>query len=244
MFKTWCSKLLEFHLPLHRPGVRSSRVADIVLRGYGGWNSRRALQVLDKVLPKTTDVQPDLVIVYFGGNDSTKPHPSGLGPHVPVAEYMENMKKIARHVMSLSEKTRLIFLSSPPVNDVQFCQIYGVKLEELQRTNELSRIYAEACVEICKELNIKVIDLWSVLQKQDDWSTVCFTDGLHLSPEGSKMVANEILETLEEADWEPNLHWKSLPTEFSEDSPYDLLASDDFIVHFKSFGILLDSSLS
>lgn len=40
------------------------------------------------------------------------------------------------------------------------------------------------------------------------------------------MVANEILAILEETDWEPNLHRKSLPTEFSEDSPYDLLAYD------------------
>lgn len=72
-----------------------SRKADIVLRGNAGWNSRRALQVLDIVSPKTADVQPDLVIVYFGGNDSVKPHPSGLGPHVPIPEYIENMKKIA-----------------------------------------------------------------------------------------------------------------------------------------------------
>ena len=51
-------------------------------------------------------------------------------------------------------------------------------------------------------------------------------DGIHLSPEGSKIVANEILAVLEETDWEPNLHWKSLPTEFSEDSPYDILSLD------------------
>ncbi|KAK1377429.1 GDSL esterase/lipase CPRD49 [Heracleum sosnowskyi] len=203
-----------------------SRKADIVLRGYAGWNSRRALQVLDKVFPKTADVHPDLVIVYFGGNDSMKPHPSGLGPHVPIAEYVENMKEIAHHVTSLSEKTRVIFLSSPPVNEAQICKYLCVKLDELQRTNELSRVYAKACVEICKELNIKVIDLWSVLQKQDDWSTVCFTDGIHLSPEGSRIVANEILAILQETDWEPNLHWKSLSSEFSEDSPYDLLAFD------------------
>lgn len=203
-----------------------SRKADIVLRGYAGWNSRRALQVLDRVFPKTADVQPDLVIVYFGGNDSMKPHPSGLGPHVPIPEYIENMKKIARHVKSLSEKTRVVFLSSPPVNEAQICKFYCVGLDKLIRTNELCRVYAEACVEICKELNIKVIDLWSVLQKQNDWSTACFTDGIHLSPEGSKMVAKEILAILEETDWEPNLHWKSLPSQFSEDSPYDLVADD------------------
>jgi isoamyl acetate esterase len=43
-------------------------------------------------------VQPSLVIVYFGGNDSMGAHPSGLGPHVPLTEYIENMKKIALHL--------------------------------------------------------------------------------------------------------------------------------------------------
>lgn len=39
-------------------------------------------------------------------------------------------------------------------------------------------------------------------------------------------MAQEILTVLEETDWEPNLHWNSLPSEFDEDSPYDHLASD------------------
>jgi isoamyl acetate esterase len=43
-------------------------------------------------------VQPSLVIVYFGGNDSITAHPSGLGPHVPIDEYIINMRKIAEHL--------------------------------------------------------------------------------------------------------------------------------------------------
>ena len=31
---------------------------------------------------------------------------------------------------------------------------------------------------------------------------------------------------IKEANWEPGLHWKSMPTEFVEDSPYDLVAAD------------------
>ena len=51
-------------------------------------------------------------------------------------------------------------------------------------------------------------------------------DGIHLSAEGSKIVVEEILKVLKEAEWVPSLHWKSMPTEFSEDSPYDLVAAD------------------
>ncbi|KAL0003388.1 hypothetical protein SO802_017169 [Lithocarpus litseifolius] len=55
----------------------------------------------------------------------------------------------------------------------------------------------------------------------------CFTDGIHLSAEGSEIVVEEILKVIKEADWEPCLHWKSMPTEFAEDSTYDLVAADD-----------------
>lgn len=47
------------------------------------------------------------------------------------------------------------------------------------------------------------------------------------------------MKILKEAEWKPSLFWKSLPTEFAEDSPYDLVAADgtktlngsDWIIH-------------
>ncbi|KAI4353349.1 hypothetical protein L6164_002307 [Bauhinia variegata] len=203
-----------------------ARKADIILRGYSGWNSRRALQVLDKVFPKDSLVQPSLVIVYFGGNDSVLPHPSGLGQHVPLPEYVENMRKIATHIKSLSEKTRVIFLSAPPINEARICETLSKHFGQLGRKNELCRIYSEACLELCREMNIKGIDLWTALQNREDWKDACFTDGIHLSSEGSKIVVREILKVLKEAEWEPSLHWKSMPTEFAEDSPYDIVGPD------------------
>lgn len=53
-------------------------------------------------------VQPSLVIVYFGGNDSMGPHSSGLGPHVPLPEYIDNMRKIASHVKVLFLTIKII----------------------------------------------------------------------------------------------------------------------------------------
>ncbi|XP_071907968.1 GDSL esterase/lipase WDL1 isoform X2 [Coffea arabica] len=153
-----------------------ARKADILLRGYAGWNSRGALQVLEQVFPK-----------------------------------------------SLSDKTRVLFLSTPPVNEAQICEFFGRTCDQLCRTNESCRIYSEACIKLCRELDIKVVDLWTALQQRDNWLDVCFVDGIHLSCEASKIVVKEILKVLKEAQWEPGLHWKSLPTEFSEDSPYDVI---------------------
>ncbi|XP_012087523.1 GDSL esterase/lipase CPRD49 isoform X2 [Jatropha curcas] len=207
-------------------GWVEERKADILLRGYYGWNSRRAVEVIDQIFPKDASVQPDLVIVYFGGNDSMGPHSSGLGPHVPLPEYVENMRKIAFHLKSLSKTTRIIFLTCPPVDEEMIHKNTSGIFSELVRTNELCQKYAEACVKLCQEIDVKVVDLFTALQRRSDWKTSCFTDGVHISAEGSKIVVEEILKLLKEADWTPSLHWKSMPSEFPEDSPYYLVAAD------------------
>ncbi|CAI9298679.1 unnamed protein product [Lactuca saligna] len=188
-----------------------ARKADIFLRGYAGWNSRKALEVLDQIFPKDEAIQPSLVIVYFGGNDSVLPHPNGLSSHIPLHEYVENMRNIGIHLKSLSEKTRIIFLTAPPVNEAQILQVLGVE----DRKNEQCKKYADACVKLSQEMKIKAIDLCTAFKQQDDWLTTCFTDGIHLSPDGSKIVAKEILKVIMEADWKPSLDWESLPVEFA-----------------------------
>ncbi|MFS7895176.1 putative SGNH hydrolase-type esterase domain, SGNH hydrolase superfamily [Helianthus anomalus] len=146
-----------------------SRKADIFVRGYGGWNSRKAVQVLDEVFRKDDAVQPSLVIVYFGGNDSERPCPDG--PHVPLPEYVENMRKISIHLKSLSKKTRIIFLTAPPVNEAQILQLSGMD----GRKNELCQKYADACEGLCHEMGIKAINLCNAFKQHDNWMTTCFT---------------------------------------------------------------------
>lgn len=42
-----------------------------------------------------------------------------------------------------------------------------------------------------------------------------YRDGIHLSPDESKIVAKEILKVIMEVDWKPSLDWESLPMEFA-----------------------------
>ncbi|CAL1378771.1 unnamed protein product [Linum trigynum] len=201
-----------------------SRKADILIRGYGGWNSRDALKVLEQVFPKDAATHPALVIVYFGGNDSCSQDRSIA--HVPLSEYYENMKKIAAHLKGLSETIRLIFLTPPPVNEKMVTKYFG----DCGRTNESCRMYAEACMKMCSEMGVTGIDLWTVFQQQrEDWQTAYFIDGIHLTSEGSKVVGNEILKVIEESEWEPSLHWESMPCEFSGVTLFDTLGYNHFL---------------
>ena len=52
------------------------------------------------------------------------------------------------------------------------------------------------------------------------------TSPIKCDVEGSKIVVEEILKVIKEADWESCLHKKSMPTKFVEDSPYDLVVAD------------------
>ncbi|KAK0578419.1 hypothetical protein LWI29_010041 [Acer saccharum] len=107
-----CSTMLQqWRMGFH--SLQRLRSQNILLRGYYGWNSCRAIQVLDRGFRKDAATQPSLVIVYFGGNDSMGAHSSGLGPHVPLPEYVENMRKIALHLKAkghYSEGVELIDL--------------------------------------------------------------------------------------------------------------------------------------
>lgn len=216
LFVLFGSSIVQFSYDLRGWGATLTglyaRKADISLRGYSGWNSRMALQVLDKVFPKDVEIKPSLVILYFGGNDSADPDFPG-SPHVPLDEYVENMRKIVLHIKSLSEKTRLIMLSAPAVNEEQIVQYRGTNLG---RTNERGRIYSEAGIKLGQELGVKVIDFWSALQERPDWKETVFWDGMHLTKEGSDIVVKKISKILREAEWEPSLHWTKMADEFSD----------------------------
>ncbi|XP_035548649.1 GDSL esterase/lipase CPRD49-like [Juglans regia] len=70
--------------------------------GHGGWGTAILAEIYAR---KDAALQPSLVIVYFGGNDLMGPHSSGLGPHVPLPEYIENMRKIVTHLQVLASHT-------------------------------------------------------------------------------------------------------------------------------------------
>ena len=69
--------------------------------------------------------------------------------------------------------SRRIFTLMPCASSFPF--ICSSFLYPIVRTNELCRRYSEACIELCKEMDLKVVDLWNALQRVHDWENVCFT---------------------------------------------------------------------
>ncbi|KAM3327515.1 hypothetical protein P3S68_033951 [Capsicum galapagoense] len=114
------------------------------------------------------------------------------------------MRKLAHHIQGLLEKTRLIMLSAPAVNEEQILKTYG--------SNEVGQKYAEEGVKLGQELGVPVINFFEALYGKPG----VFLDGMHLTAEGSKILFDKIKDVIKKADWEPTLDWDKMPTEYAD----------------------------
>jgi lysophospholipase L1-like esterase len=144
-----------------------SRKADVFLRGYSGYNTRWALLLLDKVFPKSSSA-PEVVTVFFGANDAALPDRGSQQQHVPISEYKENLHQIVSHIKGNSETTVVVLITPPPVDEVGR-RVYARSGELPERTNEVTKLYAQACKDVAKEAGVPVIDLWSLFQQTQNW---------------------------------------------------------------------------
>jgi len=86
------------------------RRADVLARGYSGYNTRMALDLLPSIAPQpavvpgqsrqqqqgtAAEAEVLFVAVFFGANDAALP---GERQHVPLEEYGDNLVKIVRHL--------------------------------------------------------------------------------------------------------------------------------------------------
>jgi lysophospholipase L1-like esterase len=158
---------------------RYVRRADVLARGFSGYNTREALRLLK---PAVLDEHPDVVIVMFGANDSVL---CDQIQHVPLQEYCENLQKIASDIACVG--AWLILVTPPPVSEVK------TRSRTLDHTGQ----YARACYELGLEMNLPVIDMFHRIQEEADWEKKCMIDGIHLSAQGMEMLYEEICRHLD-----------------------------------------------
>lgn len=97
--------------------------------------------------------------------------------------------------------------------------LYGDKARVLpERTNEMTGVYANKCVELAQELNLPYVDLWSRMQETVSWQKKFLSDGLHLTPEGNAVVYKEVMGVLYNAGLGP----EDLPYDFPHHSEIDV----------------------
>lgn len=203
-----------------------SRTADIVLRGYSGYNTRWAVKVLEKVFSAADETAPVAVTVFFGANDASLPDRYAAFQHVPLDEYKDNLRTIFSFLKKRWETAVILFITPPPIDEAgrllhPFIENPGGLPE---RSNEVAGAYAKACVDVARECAAPVVDIWTKMQELSDWKKSCLSDGLHLAQGGNRIVFEEVVEKLKEV----GVSLEKLPIDlplFSDINPKDPLKS-------------------
>ncbi|GAB2298611.1 hypothetical protein Dimus_032681 [Dionaea muscipula] len=157
-----------------------SRWADVVLRGYSGYNTRWALKVLDRVFPEAAaeeEQEPLAVVVFFGANDSCLLDRYAAFQHVPLDEYKHNLTCICSLLKNRWPTALILLVTPPPIDEAARLDLiipcrhpYMENPSGLpERTNEAAGVYAKACVDVASACGTPVVDIWTKMQEVPDW---------------------------------------------------------------------------
>ncbi|XP_019464016.1 PREDICTED: GDSL esterase/lipase At5g62930 isoform X1 [Lupinus angustifolius] len=205
-----------------------SRKADVLVRGYGGYNTKWALFLLNHIFPLVcyhslgSPKPPIATTIFFGANDAALLGRTSERQHVPIEDYKQNLRKIVLHLKEYSPSMQIVLITPPPVSEEgrqRYAEsLYGENAMKLpERTNEVAGQYAKACVEIAKEMSVWYVNLWPKMQETDGWQDKLLSDGLHLTPEGNTVVYEEVIKVFNEA----GLSADKMPLDFPHHSQID-----------------------
>ena len=171
-----------------------TRRADVYVRGYGGYNTRWALKVMDDILPEKFDRRLRkhyLTIIMFGTNDSAIEEQTSkfqTSAYVPLDEYEKNMEIIINRAKKCSKH---VIVMAPPAMDEQGrlkyqVEMYGDKaFARLDRSNEELQKYGMACKRACRKCVVPCEDMFVAFEHD---TKGYFTDGIHFNARGQERV--------------------------------------------------------
>ncbi|MCJ1277280.1 hypothetical protein MMC21_005091 [Puttea exsequens] len=107
--------------------------------------------------------------IFFGANDACLPS-SPTKHHVPLDRYKQNLRDILLHASVVAQNPRLILITPPPIDEYKL-EEHGlaVGINEVMRTAEHTKQYADACREVGLEFDVAVLDIWSILMAKTGW---------------------------------------------------------------------------
>jgi len=154
-----------------------TRTADVINRGYSGYNSRWLRSMISDIVPEGDINNNNIILttIFLGANDAVD---SNAQQYVPVDEYKDNLIYIIHHLKRINPNMIIIVITPPIVDNSKW------------NTRNISNVtkYANEVREICNELTLSLCDLWIEpgIELKD------LNDGLHFGPKANKKLLNSI----------------------------------------------------
>jgi len=185
-----------------------TRRADVLNRGFSGYNTRHAMDILPSVFGSSEGDsssyvgRPLFVTVFFGANDASLPGDREHCQHVPIDEYEDNLRKIVQAIggkFQGSIKPQIILITPSPVHKPHWDKYCMENFDDVSpRTNEVAKLYGDRVKSVARELGCSVVDSFSLLGGNDTEETYGkhLEDGLHLNGSGNKVLFEGLMNVL------------------------------------------------
>jgi lysophospholipase L1-like esterase len=166
-----------------------ARRADVIVRGYSGYNTRWALEQREAVAASLRGMAPfDVAVVFLGANDNCR---EGWYQHVPRDEFRANVAAIADWLAAdgiVAAPQNVILVTPPPYDAEKFA---GVGADSV-RSDAVARLYADTVLEVAAEKGLVSIDLYAAVRALGASWPDALRDGLHLGPDGNTVMFQEL----------------------------------------------------
>lgn len=188
---------------------RYVRRADVVNRGFSGYNTRWALCIADDVLDVLRRAhRPQVVVLFFGANDASLAD-ANMRQHVPLDEYRANLDSLIAAARKAAPEALIAVLGPPPVHAEQRLAFQRAKYGDratgvLERTLASAQRYSAAASEAAAAAGVAWLDVCELFLRQgaDAWPRL-LTDGVHLSDAGNAVLSEALCQMLSSAGLGP-----------------------------------------
>ncbi len=151
----------------------------VINAGVGGNTSRQGLARLDRDVLTN---KPNVVLVFFGANDSRLDAPK---THVPLKEYEKNLTTIVERCQKTG--ANVVLGTPPPIDPEPYYQRHPK--ENYQAAGGLEAWlakYRAAVLQVGEATKVPVLDLNELLAKEPAWRR---PDGVHPTEAGTQIIA-------------------------------------------------------
>lgn len=170
------------------------RRADVLNRGFSGYTTRHALEMIPRIFGKPTEGGILFCAIFFGANDASMPRQQ---QHVPLEEYGENLVRIIKSIREHTDLAELpiIIMTPPPIDKVswdKYCQTnFGDP--DGGRNNETTKAYGETAKDVAKANGCSALDVFELLGGDGNDYGMHLIDGLHMDQSGNTLIYNGLM---------------------------------------------------
>lgn len=163
-------------------------IYNVHIKGHGGHNIR---DILDRMDGDVIDLDPDIVLLQVGINDSRYRDSFDTEHEVSPTEFNDGLAQFVESIRAEAyPHTQIILLGTTPV-DEELTRPYK---PDKQYINSESKRYDDIIKDVCREKYVRYFNVFSHFANRDVEDLL--DDGVHPNNEGHKLIYEVVLKNL------------------------------------------------